>query len=144
MGTEINEDRLKSALKVTEKEGPLSSQDKLWTETAARYNSGEGLPKKYADRPKSAITKSMVYQAVRRLKIAVKTQKQKTGRPEGAAPPNGTEAMKGILEYLESEAVRDHWKAANKAGWESLNLARKSLGKSHVDPIDNPTTSHFQ
>lgn len=138
MGIEVSEERLEAALKAAEKNGPLGSQDELWIEVARRYNSGDGLPKRFSARPREAITKSICYQKIsRKLKLTVKTPKKKSGRPTGTSP------MRAILDYLTMEAVEQKWLKDNENGWNSINSARFALGLKTVEPIDKPTKEYF-
>jgi hypothetical protein len=80
---EIDEDKLKEAVVLAEKDGPLANLTTLWSRVAEIYQDLTDVP----------ITTSVVYLRVNSLGLTLKTQKGKKGLNGGFAkgrPPGGT------------------------------------------------------
>lgn len=146
MGIKVDEDRLFASIRAADRKSP-TSQDALWKEAARIYNEGDNLPKRFQKPIEHKITKSIVYQKVRRWGIAVKTERKKAGRP--IKETNGfdkQEALRLITEsrdWIEGSAVKEGWTRLH-TGWKHLNEVREFLGLPKIAPTDYPKWEYFR
>lgn len=145
MGIRVEKERFAAAIRAADNKS-LESQNALWQEVARIYNTGEGLSKRFNKPVDNVITKSIVYQKVRRWGIPVKTERKKAGRPIKETNGHSKEEARALIQEarncLEIFAITEKWTQHN-LGWNLINKFREFLGMNKVDPIDNPEPEHF-